>query len=170
MALVQFQKFVVRRTSSVAITADSLHYTGDVMINGSVIVSLGLAMTLGWTWTDPVFALAIAGYLLFNAWHIALSSLDLLMDRELPDDDRERIKQIARAHPEVRNLHDLRTRSSGQRGFIQLHLEMDGNLRLMDAHRIADEVEKAIGAEFPSHEVIIHEDPAGIREDHPRFG
>lgn len=170
LALVRFQKYVVSRTSSVAISADSLHYAGDVLINGSVIVSLLIVMTVGWSWVDPLFAVAIAGYLMWNAWQIARQSFDMLMDRELPEEDRERIRVIARSHPEVRNLHDLRTRLSGQQGFIQLHLELDANLPLYKAHDIADEVEKAIMDAFPNFEVIIHQDPAGLREEHPRFG
>ncbi|MEW5726806.1 MAG: cation diffusion facilitator family transporter [Pseudomonadota bacterium] len=170
LVLVRFQKYVVSRTSSVAISADSLHYAGDVLINGSVIVSLVIVMTVGWTWVDPLFAVAIAGYLMWNAWQIARQSFDMLMDRELPEEDRERIRIIARSHPEVRNLHDLRSRLSGQQGFIQLHLELDANLPLYKAHDIADEVEKAIMEAFPNFEVIIHQDPAGLREEHPRFG
>ncbi len=168
--LVKFQRYVVGRTGSVAISADSLHYAGDVMINGSVIVSLLLAGGTGWEAADPLFAIGIGGWLLYNAWQIARASLDTLMDREMPDGDRERIRAIARAHPEVLNLHDLRTRTSGRQGFIQLHLELSAELTLIHAHRIADDVEKAILAEFPTHEVIIHEDPAGLRENHPSFG
>ncbi|MGE5547888.1 MAG: cation diffusion facilitator family transporter [Solirubrobacterales bacterium] len=168
LVLVRFQKYVVTKTSSVAISADSLHYTGDVLINGSVIVSLLLAMFLDWTFADPIFAVAIAGYLVWNAWQIALSSLDMLMDRELPEAERDRIRIIARSHPEVRNMHDLRTRLSGQQGFIQLHLELDANLPLYKAHDIADEVEKAIMDAFPNFDVIIHQDPAGLREKNRR--
>jgi ferrous-iron efflux pump FieF len=170
LLLVRFQKYVVKRTGSVAITADSLHYTGDILVNGSVIVSLLLFMQFGWTALDPLFALAIAGYLLYSAWQIALASLDMLMDRELPDGERDRIRQIARSHPEVRNMHDLRTRSSGQGGFIQLHLELDAHLPLIRAHEIADTVEKSIMDAFPAFEVIIHQDPAGFREEQPKFG
>ncbi|MBI5165001.1 MAG: cation diffusion facilitator family transporter [Magnetospirillum sp.] len=164
--LVRFQAYVLTRANSVAIAADSLHYTGDVLINGSVIVSLLLAMGPGWTFADPLFALGIAGFLLWNARSIALDSLDMLMDREMPESDRERIRAIARAHPMVRNLHDVRTRLSGQHGFIQLHLELDAHLPLIEAHDIADTVEKAIMEAFPNFEVIIHQDPVGLREDH----
>lgn len=170
LALVRFQTYVVSRTGSVAITADSLHYTGDVLVNGSVILSLLLFMQFGWTALDPLFALAIAGYLLYSAWRIALASLDMLMDRELADAERGRIRQIARSHPDVRNMHDLRTRSAGQGGFIQLHLELDADLPLIRAHEIADTVEKSIMEAFPGFEVIIHQDPVGIREEHPKFG
>ncbi|RAU22970.1 divalent metal cation transporter FieF [Paramagnetospirillum kuznetsovii] len=165
-ALVSFQRHVIARTKSTAISADSLHYAGDVMINLSVIVSLLLTMNLGWSAADPAFAIAIAGWLLFNAWQIIRGSLDTLMDHELPDSDRARIRDIANSHPMVLDLHDLRTRTSGRQGFIQLHLELPGELSLIQAHGIADEVEGAIQAAFPSFEVIIHEDPSGITEHH----
>jgi ferrous-iron efflux pump FieF len=168
--LVRFQKYVLSKTRSVAISADSLHYAGDVMMNGAVIVSLVLGKLLGWTFIDPVFAIGIGAYLLWNAWTIARSSMDMLMDRELPEADRERIKEIARAHPDVRGMHDLRTRLSGQQGFIQLHLAMDDDLPLVKAHDIADEVERAIMAAFPHCDVLIHQDPASLHEDAPTFG
>jgi ferrous-iron efflux pump FieF len=93
-------------------------------------------------------------------------SLDMLMDRELPDDERARIREIALANPSVRDLHDLRTRSSGRRTFIQVHIEMDGNLTLYRAHSVADEVEAALRAAFPGAEVMIHQDPYGLDEGH----
>lgn len=169
MGLVAFQKFVVTKTNSMAVGADSLHYTGDVLINGSVIVSLLLAQQFHIAFVDPLFAIGIALYLLWNALAIARSSMDHLMDREFPESERERIKQIARTHPGVENVHDLRTRSSGQQGFIQLHLEMDGKLPLSQAHDIADAVEAKLRDAFPETEVIIHQDPAGIKEAHPVF-
>ncbi|CAA7618030.1 cation diffusion facilitator family transporter [Magnetospirillum sp. SS-4] len=165
-ALVTFQRHVVARTRSTAISADSLHYAGDLLINASVIVSLLLTLWGGWTLADPLFAMAIAGWLMVNAWRIMRASLDTLMDRELPDAERDRIRAVVRANPEVLGMHDLRTRTSGRQGFIQLHLELPADLPLIQAHRIADEVEHAIEAEFPGFEVIIHQDPAGLREDH----
>jgi ferrous-iron efflux pump FieF len=164
LALVSFQKYVIRQTRSVAISADSLHYTGDLLINGSVIVSLGIGMAFTVPWIDPLFALAIAGFLLFNAWGIARDSMDLLMDREFPEEDREKILAIAHSHKNVYDAHDLRTRSAGQQQFIQLHLEMERTLPLYKAHAIADQVERAIREAFPAADVIIHQDPKGIRE------
>lgn len=164
--LVIYQKRVVAQTGSVAVSADSLHYTGDVLINGSVIVSIVLATWGGFPYADPIFAVAIAGYLLWNARSIFLSSLDLLMDREFPEADREKILEIARSHPLAHDAHDLRTRSSGQQQFIQLHLEMDRELSLAKAHAIADKVERDIRAAFPKADVIIHQDPVGIVETH----
>jgi ferrous-iron efflux pump FieF len=167
--LVVFQRHVIRRTRSIAISADSLHYAGDVAVNLAVLLALLLSMRFGWHLADPLFALAIGGYIIFNAWQIARAAYDVLMDRELPDAERERIKEIARAHPQVRDLHDLRTRMSGRNSFIQFHLEMDGAMTLTEAHELADEVEAAILREFPGAEVIIHEDPEGVAEARARF-
>lgn len=167
--LVRFQKRVLSRAPSVAISADSLHYTGDVLMNGAVIVSLGLGWALGWTFADPLFAIAIGAFLIWNAWQIALSSLDMLMDRELPEDDRRQIEAIALSPPLVRGMHDLRTRLSGQRGFIQLHLALDDDLPLVRAHEIADGVERAIMTAFPHCEVIIHQDPVSVHEAPPAY-
>ncbi len=167
-ALIRFQAWVIRRTGSTAIRADHLHYKTDLLVNASVIVALLLSL-YGWPGFDALFALGIAGYILHSAWEIMRDALDHLMDKELPREDRRRIKSIARAHPEVHGLHDLRTRRSGLTTFIQLHLEMDDNLPLIEAHRIADEVEAEIRAAFPGAEIIIHQDPASLMEPQPEF-
>jgi len=164
LGLVTFQRYVIKRTGSVAVSADSLHYTSDLMMNVGVMLSLGLTSTLQLSWVDPVFALGIGAYILWGAGQLAWSSYNLLMDREFPQEDRDRIKDICRAHPQVRNVHDLRTRSSGQSHFIQLHLELDGDMKLRDAHEVSDAVEAAIQEAFPKAEVIIHQDPAELVE------
>jgi len=169
ITLVSFQRYVVRKTRSVAITADSLHYVTDVLTNGGVILALVLVSWLGWHWVDPLFGAAIAAYIVYSAWIIAAQSLNLLMDRELSDEDRARIVKIATAHPEVTAVHDLRTRSSGRHTFIQFHLEMKGEMTLHRAHVISDEVEARIREAFPSAEVIIHEDPDDIVEGRAQF-
>ncbi|MBN4016406.1 cation diffusion facilitator family transporter [Rhodospirillaceae bacterium AH-315-P19] len=168
-ALVHFQRRVVRKTGSVAIAADSLHYTGDVLINASVILSLILGSYFGWGFVDPLFGALIALYLLRTAGKIAVLSLDPLMDHELPEEDRARIRKIVRTHLEVKNLHDLRTRKSGITTFIQLHLELDGEMTLRHAHDVADEVEKNLAEAFPGAEIIIHEDPDGVDENQSSY-
>jgi ferrous-iron efflux pump FieF len=169
ISLVTFQRYVVRRTHSVAINADSLHYVSDLLVNCAVIVALILWRQFGWTFVDPLFAGAIGIYILFTAWQIAQGAFDVLMDRELPDAARRRIRDIALANKAVRDLHDLRTRSSGQSTFIQFHLELDGDMPLSRAHQVSDEVEAAILVAFPGAEVIIHQDPEGLEEARPRF-
>lgn len=169
VVLVIFQRYVIKKTGSVAISADSLHYVSDVLVNGSVILALVLSTTFGWTAADPLFGAGIVVYILYSAWTIARRALNLLMDRELPDEDRERIRQIALSHPEVKDMHDLRTRSSGPLKFIQLHLEMDAEMTLKRSHDIADQVEAEILAAFPNAEIIIHQDPAGVPEKRAAF-
>ncbi len=170
VALVTFQRHVIRRTGSVAIKADSLHYVGDLLVNGSVVVALLLEAQLGWPGADALFGIGIALYIVYTAWQIARISLDMLMDRELPDEDRKRIREIALEQPLVLSLHDLRTRSAGPNVFIQLHLEMDGTLSLFEAHAAADAVEVELMRAFPGAEVIIHQDPAGVDERRDRPG
>lgn len=166
LVLVAFQSHVVKLTGSTAISADSIHYRMDLMMNLSVIAALVAAGEFGLWWFDGVVALAIAAYIGVSSWKVALRSLDLLMDREFPDEARERIGAIVRSHPESRGIHDLRTRSSGIQPFIQFHLVLDPHLSLVRAHEISDEVELLVMNEFPGAEIIIHQDPLGHEEPH----
>ena len=167
--LVGFQRYVVKKSGSVAIDADSLHYQTDVLINLGVMVSLFLSSSLGWQYADPLIAVLIAVYIVKGAWGIGNKALAILMDRELEDDDRQKIRDIVMAHSEVKGLHDLRTRSSGMNSFIQFHLELDGEMKLRDAHEISEQVELELMDAFPNAEVIIHEDPEGVEEARATF-
>ncbi|OHC83501.1 MAG: divalent metal cation transporter FieF [Rhodospirillales bacterium RIFCSPLOWO2_12_FULL_67_15] len=170
LALVVFQKYVARRTASVAIGADSLHYETDVLANAGVIVSLILVSRFGWPAADPLVAIAIVGYIFWGAWAIGARALHILMDRELPDADRDKIRAIAKSHPAVRGVHDLKTRSSGSHLFIQLHLELDGNMKLTDVHVVSENVMERITTAYPNAEVIVHEDPEGVVERRAVYG
>ncbi len=167
LGLVIFQRYVVKRTGSLAIAGDSVHYAGDLLTNIGVVISLLLTASLGWTVIDPLFGAAIGLFLFYNAWGIGQRALAMLMDRELSDADRELIIKTARTHGEVSNVHELRTRESGPDRFIQFHLEMDGAMTLQHAHEIADDVEAKLIAVFPGAEIIIHQDPEGLEENHP---
>lgn len=164
LALVVFQKYVARRTSSLAIGADSLHYETDVLANAGVIVSLILVSQLGWVAADPLVAIIIVAYIIWGAWSIGARALHILMDRELPDTERNKIRTIAKSNPAVRGVHDLKTRSSGSHVFIQLHLELDGGMTLNQVHEISEDVMARIMVEYPNAEVIVHEDPEGVVE------
>jgi len=166
LGLLAFQRHVIRRTGSMAISADALHYRTDLMVNASVIVALLLAAQ-GWPGFDALFAIGIALYILYSAWEIVRRAFDHLMDRELPDDEREQIKAIARSHQKVRGMHDLRSRRSGMDTFIQLHLELDDELSLLQAHEISDEVEARLLEVYPAAEIIIHIDPVSVVADEP---
>jgi ferrous-iron efflux pump FieF len=164
LALVLFQRMAVRRTGSIAIQADRLHYLGDLSTNIGVVIGIVLATRFHILLADPIVALCVAAVLAASAWHIGKRSCDQLMDRELPDRDRDRIKSIVLAHPEVRNLHDLRTRAAGISKFVQLHVELDPTMSLTRAHEISDAVEADILAAYPDTQVIIHQDPLGIEK------
>lgn len=162
-ALVTFQRYVVRRTGSDAIRADALHYVGDLSTNAVTIVALVLA-SFGWTQFDPLFAIGVAFVIGYGALQIARDAFEVLMDRELPPELQERIREIAMNNPQVKGVHDMRTRRSGPTLVIELHLEMDGRMSLEDAHTVGEEVDAAIVAALPDADVIIHADPVGLEE------
>lgn len=166
LGLLAFQRHVVRKTGSTAIKADALHYRTDILVNGSVILALWLSAR-GWAGFDPLFAIGIAVFILYSAWEIVRQSLDHLMDRELPDQSREKIKRTVSAHAQVLGLHDLRTRRSGTDTFVQLHLELDDDLSLLRAHLISDEVELSLQQAFPEAQIIIHIDPISVVPHEP---
>jgi len=157
--LMLFQGHVVRRTGSLAVTADRAHYTTDFVTNIAVGIGIWLSSRLAEPMIDLAVAVGVAFYLGSGAWHIGRHAIDVLMDRELPNEDRRRILEIVRRHPGVRSVHDLRTRSSGLNQFIQLHLVLHPTMSLGRAHVISDSVEAAIREAFPQAEVIVHIDP-----------
>lgn len=166
--LVIFQTYVVNRTHSIAITADSMHYRADLFLNVGVLGSLVLAYympTLGWI--DSIVGGLIALYILYTSWAIGAKAVDILLDRELDDASREKIISSLLSHKEVRGYHDLRTRSSGTGYFIQVHIELDGDLTLSESHKISDKIENNLLALFHNAQVFIHQDPEGLKERHP---
>ena len=169
IGLVLYQRHVVRRTGSIAISADELHYRSDVVLNLSVIAALVLGSVLNCPLLDPLFGAAIGIWIVYSAVRLAHLSLFQLMDHELPDEEREKIRGIAQSHPDVVAAHDLRTRVAGPTAFIQIHIEMDGAMSLIRAHEISDEVEAELRAAYPNAEVIIHQDPEGIEEPRSTF-
>jgi len=169
IGLVFYQRHVVRRTGSIAISADELHYRSDLVLNLSVIAALVLGSIFHLPLLDPLFGAAIGIWIVYSAVRLARLSLFQLMDHELPDDEREKIREIAQSHPDVAAAHDLRTRVAGPTSFIQIHIEMDGAMSLIRAHEISDEVEAELRAAYPNAEVIIHQDPEGIEEPRSTF-
>lgn len=162
LALVGYQKRVIRMTGSVAVSADRLHYVGDVLLNLSVVVALLLSTMFGLPSADGVFGVGIAFYVGITAYAIAKLSIDVLMDREFSNAERERIVGLTLANRDVKGIHDLKTRRSGLNSFIQMHIEVEADISLKNAHAIADAVEAAIHKEFSGAEVIIHTDPLGV--------
>ncbi|EPF12644.1 MULTISPECIES: CDF family cation-efflux transporter FieF [Cedecea] len=161
LILVTFQRWVVRKTQSQAVRADMLHYQSDVMMNGAILIALALSW-YGWHRADSLFALGIGVYILYSALQMGYEAVQSLLDRALPDEERQAIIDIVNTWPGVRGAHDLRTRQSGPTRFIQLHIEMEDNLPLVQAHIIAEQVEQAILHHFPGSDVIIHQDPCSV--------
>jgi ferrous-iron efflux pump FieF len=162
LMLLAYQRHVIAASRSTAIRADRAHYVGDLAANLAVVAAVLLSEFLGWLRADPLLALGVAAIMLASAYGVGRDSLDQLMDRELPDQDRARIAAIVRANPAVRNLHELKTRMAGRSTFIQVHVEMDPQMRLAESHAVSDAVERAIMAAYPGAEVIIHQDPEGL--------
>ncbi len=167
IGLVMFQSYVIKRTASVAIRADQLHYRSDILLNVGVLLAIVLAWA-GWHWADALFALLIGAYILRGALKIGYDAVQMLLDRRLPEEEQKRIIDTCLAVDGVYGLHELRTRQSGQTRFIQLHLELDDQLPLVRAHRIADKAERELHKLFPDTDVIIHMDPISVvpREAH----
>lgn len=159
LALVTFQKYVVVKTKSTAISADSLHYSGDLLMNCAVIFAIVLTSNFGWKFADPLFGIAISVYIIYCAWKIGAMAFDKLMDKEFDDTEKEKIKQLVLSYPGVLGMHRLKTRYSGIKPFIQFDLELDGEQTLFSAHAIADALENKLMEMYPGGEVIIHEDP-----------
>lgn len=166
LALLVWQRHVIRRTGSVAVAADHVHYQSDILLNLAVIGALALDQYAGMAGADPLLGLAIAAWLLRSAWNAAGQAVDQLMDKEWPQEKKDRFVAILARHPELRGVHDLRTRTSGNRDFVQFHVWVDPAMTLGKAHRIMDEVEARLRAEFPGTEIIIHPEPEGLMDQH----
>ena len=164
--LVLFQNYVVKKTNSVAIKADSLHYRTDIVMNAAVLFAIMLA-DYGWSWADGTFAIGISLYILHGAWEIGKHSVDALMDKQLPKEDEDLVLKIASEIDGTHGIHGLRTRSSGYVKFIQLHLELDDEQTLLSAHDKSDELELALLKAFPEADILIHLDPiSAVAEEH----
>lgn len=163
-ALLAYQRHVVAQTGSQAIAADSLHYRSDLLTNLAVVISLAVSAPLGWWWLDVGVGVVIALWLAVGAIRIARWAVDTLMDRELSDAERARIDAIVRAHPAVADVHDLRTRRSGVTVFIEMHIELDPEMTVRDAHQVCEAVERELRRVYPEAEIILHQEPAGIED------
>ncbi len=166
--LLAYQRAVIRKTGSVAILADNVHYQSDVLLNCAVIAALVLDQYLGVAGADPVFGIAIALWLAWGAFQASSQAIDMLMDKEWPDDQRAAFIEVAARQPGIRGIHDFRTRRSGTHDFAQFHMEVDRNLTVGQAHDIVERVEHALRDVFPRVETLIHLDPEGhVDTDNP---
>ncbi len=165
LALLAYQRHVIKKTGSVAIHGDHLHYQGDLLLNIAVIVALALDAFLNVRGADPLFGIAIAIWLLWGAWRAASLALDQLLDKEWPLEKRQRFIEAALRHPEAKGIHDMRTRSAGAHDFCQFHVWVDPNMTVLQAHEVMDQIEAELMREFPGVEVLIHPDPEGHKDE-----
>lgn len=161
LALLGWQRHVIRKTGSLAISTDHVHYQSDLLLNLAVIAALAIDQFAGIAGADPFFGLAIALWLGWGAWGASQQAVDQLMDHEWPEERKTAFLEAVARHPEIKGLHDLRTRTSGDRDFVQFHLAVDPHMTIAQAHVVMDEVEAILGAEFPGVEILIHPDPEG---------
>jgi ferrous-iron efflux pump FieF len=165
-ALLAYQRRIIVRTGSVAIRADNVHYQSDLLLNLAVVVALVLDQYAGLTGADPILGIAIALWLAWGAFKASNQAIDQLMDKEWPEEKRQLFLAAAARHPELRGIHDFRTRRSGSRDFAQFHMYVAPDMSVAAAHDVMDAVERNIAKEFPGVELLIHLDPEG-HVDHP---
>lgn len=162
LALIAWQRYVIRKTGSLAIATDHVHYQSDMLLNIAVIAALGLDNYAGVAGADPLFGLGIAAWLGWGAWGASQQAIEQLMDHEWPEDKKARFLEVVARHPELKGLHDLRTRTSGDRDFVQFHVWVDPRMTVAQAHEVMDDIETKLLAEFPGVEILIHPDPEGL--------
>ncbi len=167
--LVGLQRYVGKKTGSVAISADALHYQSDILINLGVGIAIILTSWTGIEIIDPLVGMVIALVVLNSALGILSRSLQILLDHEIPLEDRRAIEALARAHPDVRGFHDMKTRFGGNHYIVQFHLEMEPDITLWRSHEILDDVEAEVVEHYPGCEIIIHADPVGLAERRDNF-
>lgn len=165
LVLVSFQSYVVKKSGSIAIAGDHLHYKGDLLLNAGVVVSV-YTSAVGYAWVDGVAGLLIAAYILAGSYEIARPAIHMLMDREMSDEEREHIFNIAHTSPGVLGLHELKTRRSGRDSFIQMHVQVAAGITVLEGHVIAHEIEATLSETYPEAEILIHiEPPTELSDD-----
>ncbi|KHK89666.1 cation diffusion facilitator family transporter [Novosphingobium malaysiense] len=164
-ALLAWQRHVIRKTGSLAITTDNVHYQSDLLLNLAVIAALALDQYAGIRGADPVFGFGIALWLGWGAWKASKHVLDQLMDHEWPVAKKQRFLDVLARYPDITGVHDLRTRTSGNKDFVQFHIWVDPKLTVRAAHKVMDEIEARLHAEFPDVEILIHPDPEGLVDE-----
>jgi len=144
--LVQYLLKIAKETDNLVIKADALHYKTDLWSNAAVLVALGLVYVTGLDWIDALFGIGIGIYIIYSAYEIIVEGVEILLDRALGGEIVANIGEIISKHPEVTSYHWLRTRTDGDINYVEFHMVLRPNMRLLEAHRIADEVEDKIMA------------------------
>ena len=161
LALLAYQKRVIARTGSVAIQTDNIHYKSDLAFNGAVIAALVIDQYAHVRGADAAFGIVLALWLLYSAARAAGESVDQLMDAEWPLAKREAFLSACAEHPELKGIHDVRTRTSGVHDFVQFHVWVPADWTIREAHDRLDPIEEQLQTRFPGTEILIHLDPEG---------
>ncbi|MCB2047455.1 MAG: cation diffusion facilitator family transporter [Novosphingobium sp.] len=164
-ALLAWQRYVIRKTASLAIETDHVHYQSDLLLNLAVIAALALDQYVGVAGADPIFGFIIAAWLGWGAWGASQKAIKQLMDHEWPAEKRQRFLEVMARQPDLRGVHDLRTRTSGNRDFVQFHVWIDPTMTIREAHKVMDDIERRLHEEFPEVEILIHPDPEGLIDE-----
>lgn len=163
--LVVFQTVVANKTNSLALKAERAHYVVDFLTNSTVIISLLFVRYLGFYYFDIIAAFFISAYLLYNAYQLAIESIEQITDKELSSDVQKEIESVVLKSEGIRGMHDFRSRNLGGIFYFEMHLEIDGNISLYKAHELSNMVEQKILDIYPNSQILIHQDPYGIKED-----
>jgi ferrous-iron efflux pump FieF len=160
IALGLFLRNAGKKHDSIALTGDAAHYLSDGITNSAAIVALVCYRIFGWSWVDPVISFAAAVILAGSAFNIGKHAVDQLMDRELSDTTRKRIKDlVSKSSPQIFGLHALKTRRSGPTLVIEFHLELPAKMSFADAHLVTAQIEETLRHEFDDCMVMIHPEP-----------
>lgn len=166
LALITAQSRVLKASGSIAIAGDRAHYAADLGSNVVALVGVAAASWLGLSWVDAAAGLVVALWLIWGAIGVFRDASDQLLDRELPEADRERIVALATADSRVLGVHQLRTRASGPYIHMQMHADLSADISLAEAHGVIVAAENRLLEAFPSADIIIHPDPRGLAEKH----
>jgi len=142
--LVQYLMKIAEKTNNLVIKADALHYKTDLWSNAAVLVALGVVALTGLDEIDAIFGLGIGLYIIYSAYEIIVEGIEILLDKSLDGEMVAKIGEIISHHPEVTSYHWLKTRTDGSTNFVEFHMVLRPNMLLLEAHRIADEVEEKI--------------------------
>ncbi len=165
--LIMYQRFVISKTNSTIVKADYLHYAVDIFSNIAVIISLYFSFYFELYIIDPLFGLAIAIYIIYGAWSLLQKAIKSLLDHEVVGEEKAWIEKTLKSNKDIIEELDFKPRYAGSKLFVQFHVELDPNLKLIEAHHIVEKIENKIITKFPNCEILIHKDPAGL-EDHQK--
>jgi cation diffusion facilitator family transporter len=170
LALITLQSRVLARASSVAVSGDREHYAADLASNAAALIGIAASALLREPRWDAAAGLFVALWLIRGAIKVLRDAADHLLDHELGEPERKAIVEAVLADRRIRNVHELRTRASGPRIHIQMHVDLDPDQTLDEAHQIVEAAEQRVLTAFPAADLLIHPDPEGRAEPHGPFG